>query len=208
MYKKPGTYLNGLLLVDRRTALLASAPSESVAISLPCLPKKDRSPGSRLHRHSVTAPLSARRDICSWAVGETLTRHQEVTWGRLPRRNSDFDRNIRPEMVAVGGITLGVPVADTALYLVESRSRAHPPSVQDRKSGPRSHARRLYRKAFERPPPLPRPSQRGPDHHHEAGLLASATVSITTSHRRTTQALRSAVASACRKTTVSSAGKR
>src|ERR1700719_1976219 len=45
MYKKPGTYLNGLLLVDRRTALLASAPSEFVAISLPSLlRKKDRSP--------------------------------------------------------------------------------------------------------------------------------------------------------------------
>jgi hypothetical protein len=40
--------------------------------------------------------------------------------------------------------------------------------------------------------------------HQEARLFASATVSLTTSHRRKTQALRSALASAWRKTTISS----
>ena len=38
--------------------------------------------------------------------------------------------------------------------------------------------------------------------YQEAGLLASGTVSLTTSHRRTTQAFLSALASACRNTTV------
>jgi hypothetical protein len=37
--------------------------------------------------------------------------------------------------------------------------------------------------------------------YQEAGLLASGTVSLTTSHRRKTQAFRSALASACRNTT-------
>src|SRR5262249_1374789 len=45
----------------------------------------------------------------------------------------------------------------------------------------------------------------GDDHHQEVGLLASATVSLTTSHRRTTQALRSAAASPCRKPPMSPA---
>jgi hypothetical protein len=39
--------------------------------------------------------------------------------GVLPRRNSDFDRSIRSETVAIRCMTLSVPVADAALYLVE-----------------------------------------------------------------------------------------
>jgi hypothetical protein len=34
-------------------------------------------------------------------------------------RNSDFDRGIRSETVAIRSMTLGVPVADAALYLIE-----------------------------------------------------------------------------------------
>jgi hypothetical protein len=49
----------------------------------------------------------------------------------LPRRNGNLDHGIRPETVSIRSVMLGVPVADChALPRRESRSHAHPPSVQ------------------------------------------------------------------------------
>ena len=55
-----------------------------------------------------------------------FTSHQRLQGlARLPRRNGDLDCRIRPETVAIRGMTFGVPVADAALYLIEKVEAAH-----------------------------------------------------------------------------------
>ena len=60
------------------------------------------------------------RDSCrGLAGGRSEAGGPNAGCARLLRRNSDLDRSIRAEIVAIRNMTLGVPMADAALYLVE-----------------------------------------------------------------------------------------